>query len=148
MKRGQSALEYLVTYGWAILAIVIIAGVLWYFGIFNPSRFVGGKQCGGFSSFICQDFTVNTAGALTIVLNNDVGSTIQNVNMTTGASGWSCVPTTVSANANTTCTAIGVTSAGTAGNNYNQITVTVSYQDSASGLTHNDSGFIQGKYGE
>ena len=28
-KRGQSALEYLVTYGWAILAIVIVAAVLW-----------------------------------------------------------------------------------------------------------------------
>ena len=84
MKRGQSALEYLVTYGWAILAIVIIAGVLWYFGIFNPSKFAGSKQCGGFGSFICQDFTVNTAGTLTIVLNNNIGTTMNAVNITTG----------------------------------------------------------------
>lgn len=38
MKRGQSALEYLVTYGWAILAIVIIAAVLWYFGVFSQPK--------------------------------------------------------------------------------------------------------------
>src|SRR3989338_6328732 len=38
-KRGQSALEYLVTYGWAILAIVVVAAVLWYFGVFNLGDF-------------------------------------------------------------------------------------------------------------
>ncbi len=36
-KKSQSALEYMMTYGWAILIIVIVAAVLYSLGIFNPS---------------------------------------------------------------------------------------------------------------
>ena len=36
-KRSQSALEYMMTYGWAILIIVIVAVVLYSMGIFSPS---------------------------------------------------------------------------------------------------------------
>ena len=36
-KRSQSALEYMMTYGWAILIIVIVAVILYSMGIFNPS---------------------------------------------------------------------------------------------------------------
>ena len=35
-KRGQAAMEFLMTYGWAILAAVIAIGVLASFGVFNP----------------------------------------------------------------------------------------------------------------
>ena len=35
-KRGQAAMEFLMTYGWAILAAVIAIGVLAAFGVFNP----------------------------------------------------------------------------------------------------------------
>lgn len=28
--------EYLITYGWAILIILVVVGVLFYFGIFKP----------------------------------------------------------------------------------------------------------------
>ena len=33
--RGQAAMEYLMTYGWAILVIVIVLAALLYLGIFN-----------------------------------------------------------------------------------------------------------------
>ncbi len=36
-KHSQSALEYMMTYGWAILIIVIVAAGLYSLGIFNPS---------------------------------------------------------------------------------------------------------------
>jgi hypothetical protein len=36
--KGQSALEYLITYGWAILVILVVLAVLWYYGIFNPAN--------------------------------------------------------------------------------------------------------------
>ena len=39
-KKGQAAMEFLMTYGWAILAAVIAIGVLVYFGVFSPSRLV------------------------------------------------------------------------------------------------------------
>ncbi|MBI5177104.1 hypothetical protein HY995_03385 [Candidatus Micrarchaeota archaeon] len=40
--RGQSALEYLVTYGWAFVAMVIISISLWYTGAFDPLSLAGG----------------------------------------------------------------------------------------------------------
>ena len=39
IKRGQVAIEFLMTYGWAILAAVIVLGVLSMFGAFNPVLF-------------------------------------------------------------------------------------------------------------
>ena len=40
-KRGQAAMEFLMTYGWAILAAIVAIGVLAYFGVFNPGRLAG-----------------------------------------------------------------------------------------------------------
>jgi len=41
--KGQTALEYLITYGWAILVILVVLAVLWYYGVFNPNKWE--KQC-------------------------------------------------------------------------------------------------------
>ncbi len=35
-KKGQAAMEFLMTYGWAILVILIALGVLFYLGVFSP----------------------------------------------------------------------------------------------------------------
>ncbi len=40
MKKGQAAMEFLMTYGWAILVVLIAIGALAYFGVLNPSRFL------------------------------------------------------------------------------------------------------------
>ncbi len=34
-NRGQGAFEYLMTYGWAIIVILIIGATLWYLGVFD-----------------------------------------------------------------------------------------------------------------
>ncbi|MEK6917714.1 MAG: hypothetical protein AABW51_02090 [Nanoarchaeota archaeon] len=41
-KKGQAAMEFLMTYGWAILAAVIVVGVLWYL-IGNPANLAGDR---------------------------------------------------------------------------------------------------------
>jgi len=33
--KDQSAIEYLVTYGWVILVVIIIGIVLWHLGVFG-----------------------------------------------------------------------------------------------------------------
>jgi len=38
-KKGQAALEFLTTYGWAFLVILVMIGALAYFGVLDPSRF-------------------------------------------------------------------------------------------------------------
>lgn len=139
MRKGQSALEYLVTYGWAILAIVIVAAILWYFGVFNPSRFTSSHQCGGFSDFQCLDYNVSvTSGNASIILGNKLGTTL---NITTGYVGTgicSPSPSLVSPNnqLTLTCTGIGPAQAG------NTFNVSLTFTDTQSGLMHSDSGFI------
>ncbi len=46
MAKGQSALEYMMTYGWAILIIVIVAVILYSMGIFNPRASVTATSSG------------------------------------------------------------------------------------------------------
>jgi len=38
-SRAQSAMEYLMTYGWAILIIAVVLGTLFQLGVFNSSSF-------------------------------------------------------------------------------------------------------------
>ncbi|MEW6329420.1 MAG: hypothetical protein AB1468_04845 [Candidatus Micrarchaeota archaeon] len=42
VRKGQSAMEYLMTYGWAILIIVVVLAALFYMGVFTPAP---GESC-------------------------------------------------------------------------------------------------------
>ena len=89
-KRSQSALEYMMTYGWAILIIVIVAAVLYSMGIFSPSSSVSATITGfsGLGSVTAQCYA---NGVLRIQLGNSIGNTINITKITatntkTGAS--------------------------------------------------------------
>jgi len=45
-KKGQAALDFLMTYGWAIALVVIVAAALFALGVFDVSNFVGTKAAG------------------------------------------------------------------------------------------------------
>ena len=45
-SKQQSAMEYLMTYGWAILIIAVVLGVLYYLGIFNGQNLTPRLQPG------------------------------------------------------------------------------------------------------
>ena len=90
-KRSQSALEYMMTYGWAILIIVIVAVILYSMGIFNPSSSVTFTSS-GFSPFTVSSSLCNNIGYKIAVLagpipNNANSLTINKVFLTsaTGA---------------------------------------------------------------
>lgn len=55
MARGQVAMEYLVTYGWAILGLVVAIGALAYFGVLDPSMFIP-ERCSVPVEFGCEEF--------------------------------------------------------------------------------------------
>ena len=61
MAKGQSALEYMMTYGWAILIIVIVAVILYSMGIFNPRASVTASSS-GFSPFAASAAICSTTG--------------------------------------------------------------------------------------
>ncbi|MFH0961871.1 MAG: hypothetical protein V1820_04270 [archaeon] len=151
-RTSQGALEYLITYGWAILIIVIIGGALFALGIFNPSTWGSNKRATGFSSLQVSDWKLNTTG-LTILVGNRFGDAITITNLSasrTGATGdcqynvssavqlssdgTSTLPTTSNV---TDC--LGTL---TTGKSY---TLTASIYFTAGGLTHVDTGTITGK---
>ena len=64
--KAQSAMEYLTTYGWAILIIGISLGALYALGLFSPGAFVS-NQCVFPADFGCLNNFLYTNG--TFVLN-------------------------------------------------------------------------------
>lgn len=72
--KAQSALEFLMSYGWAMLVLVVIAAVLWYAGIFNPEKFA--EKSVYFDVLTGLDVKADTAGNLTVTVGNNLGRSI------------------------------------------------------------------------
>ena len=73
-KKSQAALEFLTTYGWAFLIILIMIGALAYFGILSPSKVLP-NRCSFGTEFTCLDHKL-TAITLDLRLKNNVGEAI------------------------------------------------------------------------
>ena len=58
MRKGQAAMEYLMTYGWAILIIIVVVGALFAMGVFKTSSAVACSPC--FSNFAFVDYSAGT----------------------------------------------------------------------------------------
>jgi YVTN family beta-propeller protein len=71
----QSAPEYLMTYGWAIVLIAVALGALYALGVFNPSFYVS-QQCLLSSGLSCSIVTMGTNGMLTLNVYQSTGSQI------------------------------------------------------------------------
>ncbi|MDE1852063.1 MAG: hypothetical protein KGH69_05290, partial [Candidatus Micrarchaeota archaeon] len=87
-KKLQSAMEYLMTYGWAILIIAVVLGALYQLGIFggNQSNLV--SSCITNAGFLCDKPILNTSGVLAVVFGQISSGplTITNVACTRNAS--------------------------------------------------------------
>ena len=85
LRKGQAALEFLMTYGWAILVVLIVIGALAYFGVFNPSNLLP-ERCALQQGLGCQDWKVDSVGnAVVFTLQNGMGTgiLIKNVSVAT-----------------------------------------------------------------
>lgn len=74
--KSQAALEFLTTYGWAFLVILIMISTLAYFGILSPGKILP-NRCNIGPEFECLDFQISaTANTFKIRLKNNVGEPI------------------------------------------------------------------------
>ena len=93
MKKAQSAMEYLMTYGWAILIVIIVAAALYALGIFNPATYTGRIPTGFTTLGAPTDWDLETDGDFAIILNNRLASQIEvqsiTINTTTNGDVWS-----------------------------------------------------------
>ena len=60
MRKGQTALEYLMTYGWAILIVIIVVAALYALGLTKPCRWTG-TQIREFADFKVENPKYDTA---------------------------------------------------------------------------------------
>ncbi len=81
MRKAQSAMEYLMTYGWAILIIAVVLGALFSLGVFNGSNLLG-NACIAQTGFLCQSpqyvhgilGTTPEAGNIVVILGQNTGN--------------------------------------------------------------------------
>jgi uncharacterized protein (UPF0333 family) len=82
-KKGQAAMEFLMTYGWAILAAIIAIGVLAYFGVFSPGKYMP-NACTLNAPLGCDDYRVTSSG-VDLVIRNGAGDAINVTNVVVGS---------------------------------------------------------------
>ncbi len=56
-RRANAALEYLVTYGWALFGIFVVISFLLGAGVFNPNRFVS-DECTLQPNMVCTSYFI------------------------------------------------------------------------------------------
>ena len=75
MKKSQAALEFLSTYAWAFIVIMITIGALYYSGIFDFSKYLP-QKCTFPSQFKCLDFAL-LPSEVRIKLVNNIGEDVK-----------------------------------------------------------------------
>lgn len=86
MKKGQAAIEFLITYGWAIMAAISVIGALAYFGLTNPSSSLPDK-CLFSNAFECRDYYINST-SIRVKLVNSLGESIYQPNTSMNISAY------------------------------------------------------------
>lgn len=92
MRKGQAAMEFLMTYGWAILVVLAAIAALAYFGVLSPDRFVPDKcvvqgkgvTCGEYGAYASSD-------QVQFEIQNSGGEDLTNVVVTLTPKGTGCV---------------------------------------------------------
>lgn len=141
-------MEYLMTYGWAILVVIIVGIVLWQSGVFGT----GSGGVSGFDKVRVRDYSFSSAtDNLTVKFENAAGQTMKNVwvvvandgttfyNMSIGStntSNWAPGKEYALTSTNTTvCTAVG--------GGYS-LDIQINYTSEAN-VPHTEAGTIRGK---
>mgnify|MGYP001569085094 CR=1 FL=1 len=79
--RSQAAIDFVMTYGWAIMMVLVAIGALAYFGVLSPDKFVP-KQCNLPPGLACLDFEARSFAPgnseIDIQIRNSLGFDISN----------------------------------------------------------------------
>ncbi len=139
--KGQGAMEYLMTYGWAILIVIIVGIVLWQSGVF-------GTQSSGISGFnggiAVTDASVGTDDQLSVYLQNVAGETLKNVNIS--STDCAALSTFTLATGKSTTKTLNCSTSNICGaqNDGYSVDLTITYTTTTSGLTKTETGTING----
>lgn len=154
--RAQSAMEYLTTYGWAILIIAALMAVLYSLNLFNPSSFAP-SVCLFPADFSCISTTLSTSGTLSINIQQATSTSINVTAIGCNAGGTYTNMTALSPadfidiGGNMTftlsCYSGGAVVSGRAGTLYEGYVV-LNYTNLQTGFQHSEMGKITQKIGQ
>lgn len=141
-NRGQATMEYLATYGWAVLIIVVIGVVIWQSGVLSVGKSIPpGKS--GFSQVRPLDWKAQASGTTEVTVVNNAGTKVT----LTGVSSTYCTGGSASGDLlpgqSTPLTLTGCSFIGNVGESY-KMDLTISYSNPSSGLDHASVGTIWG----
>ncbi len=80
-KKAQAALEFLMTYGWAIMVVMVMVAALAYYGVLNPTKYLP-DRCSFGVQLNCEDHVLRVSpeanqGYAEFALLNAMGSKIK-----------------------------------------------------------------------
>ncbi|MFH1511206.1 MAG: hypothetical protein ABIF10_05925 [Candidatus Woesearchaeota archaeon] len=90
MRKAQAAMEFLMTYGWAILVVLAAIGALAYFGVLSPDRFLP-EKCTLPSGTACLDFNYAAGTGIAMRIQNSAGFDMTGVSVTVNGTGCNVV---------------------------------------------------------
>ena len=139
-RKSQVALEFLMTYGWAILVVLVAIGALAYFGVLSPDRFLP-NRCTLQSGIACIDHKA-TSTDVTVVIRNSLGYDLSSVDIEVEDCGASAVATTLN---NGDQSSFSVTCTSTLTGSKLSGALNVTYTNVDTGLTHKNQGTLTTK---
>ncbi len=77
LRKAQAAMEFLMTYGWAIMIVLVVIGALAYFGVLSPANLLP-EKCTFPAGVACNDFALEKdpstmQDTVKLVLQNGMG---------------------------------------------------------------------------
>ena len=80
MKKAQAASEFLVTYGFAILGVIVAISAISYFGVFNNTKII--EKCQSSFGMDCVDKAAINSSGVRIALRQNLGFRTEIKNLT------------------------------------------------------------------
>jgi len=147
--KGQTAVEYLSTYGWAFVVLVIILGVMFELGLFKSGiQIQTTSNVIGFNSFNVNRFLVRSSGEFEISLSNMLEDTVTIKEITVDGSPFTSVsptlPLNLSSGSNVTINADS-SFTGPAGSLFTA-KISIRFDVDRGTADHFDAGLLKGDY--
>ena len=146
-QKGQAALDFLMTYGWALLLVVLVVGALFALGIFDIGSFLGSRSS-GFAQIKPVGWRIEPTGAFSIKLQNNAGTDVNvtaiNATLRTTTIDFATNTSITNGKQSATLNVSTFSNVPSQGGSYT-LNVQIHYVDTATGFSYQDSGTLTGK---
>ncbi len=145
--KGQASLDFLMTYGWALLIIVLIVAALFSLGIFDAGTFLGSRSS-GFTQIGVSAWRIDSGGNMTVQLRNragnDVNLTLINATLNNQSITYNTTTKLANGKASASILVGNFSNAPSSGGSYS-VNMQITYTDLSTGFSYLDSGTVTGK---